>query len=151
MTDAPLPLPKEEDAGCQGTWVVADHSGKPWTIDGTFLGMGTTHRPFHKHDRGVFAALTQHCSSCRWSEISVFRQASEGQYVILNRGVSIVPGETTRTSIAEVAPDDMDVLMKLLGSLGYGSMLFTKSSVQMLARAAENDGELHAALTGRSR
>lgn len=86
-------LPGLEEHGRAGTWEITDQGGGKTLISGTFLGMGTSYRPEHKgHARGESAPRGTHCSTCRWTEIRLFRGES-GLYYVVNCGASDVPGE----------------------------------------------------------
>jgi hypothetical protein len=151
MTTPLSALPGRDDAGCVGTWHVDDWSGKTFELTGKFLGAGSTYRHFHKgHPAGQPAMKGQHCSACRWTEIGLFREdGKDGEYLIVNRGISLVPGETERVSAAYVTVETVKEQMSLLRELGHGGMLFTGPAMQMLAQAAEHDPELAAAAAGR--
>lgn len=89
----PSPLPVFTQAGVSGTWEFTDRHGSAVRLEGDFLGMGSSHRPYHKHTFPPYADQGQHCSTCRWMEIRVFQEAENGRYLVLQRGASIVPGE----------------------------------------------------------
>jgi hypothetical protein len=146
MTNATA-LPGRDDAGCLGTWHVTDWSGKTVEITGKFLGAGSTSRPFHKgHRAGEFPLKGQHCSACRWTEIGLFREDDpEGEFLIVNRGMSIVPGEVERVSMAFATVETVKELVLMLRELGHGGMLLTSPAMQMLAQATEHDVDLAAA------
>jgi hypothetical protein len=95
MTGKPVydELPVEDEAGTEGVWNIVDRDGRLSTIDGTFLGMGSSHRPEHKgHPEEQSAPQGVHCSTCRWTEIRIFQDTS-GRFYVVNCGASDVPGE----------------------------------------------------------
>lgn len=95
-------LPFPEDHGQEGTWVVTDQDGREVVIAGTFLGMGSSHRPHHKgHPATDTAPRGVHCSTCRWTEIRIFSDASE--FYIVNCGASDVDGERDLIKVTPVA------------------------------------------------
>lgn len=96
-------LPVEEEAGESGIWNILDRDGRLNTIDGSFLGMGSSHRPEHKgHPDEPCAPRGVHCSTCRWTEIRIF-QDEHGRLYVVNCGVSDVPGERDLIRVTSVA------------------------------------------------
>jgi len=96
-------LPLAEEHGRSATWLITDRDGTVHTIAGVFLGMGTSYRPEHKgHPDTDWAPVRTHCSTCRWTELRIFRGADRTFYVV-NCGASDVPGERDLVHVAEVA------------------------------------------------
>ena len=96
-------LPVEEEAGQSGIWNIVDRDGRLNTIDGTFLGMGSSYRPEHKgHPDEPFAPRGVHCSTCRWTEIRIFQDTS-GRLYVVNCGASEVDGERDLVRVNSVA------------------------------------------------
>lgn len=85
-------LPEPEDLGLRSSWTIEDQDGQRITITGQFLGMGSSHRPRHKGHRDGWAPQGVHCSTCRWTEVRLFR-ADGGPFYIVNCGASDVPDE----------------------------------------------------------
>lgn len=96
-------LPDLEDHGRRSSWTIQDQDGRQVRITGQFLGMGSSHRPEHKgHSRDSWAPQGVHCSTCRWTEVRLFR-AEEGPFYIVNCGASDVPGERDLIRFTEVS------------------------------------------------
>jgi hypothetical protein len=86
-------LPDADEHGDKATWVFADRDGTVHTIAGEFLGMGSSYRPEHKgHPDTEWAPRGVHCSTCRWTELRIFRADDRRLYVV-NCGASDVTGE----------------------------------------------------------
>jgi hypothetical protein len=93
MPDVDEYLPESEDHGRRGVWLITDQNGKAHQIAGHFLGMGSSYRPEHKgHPGAEWAPRGTHCSTCRWTEIRIFRDDAGTLYTV-NCGASEVPGE----------------------------------------------------------
>jgi hypothetical protein len=94
MSVASDTLPTLADVGLEGSWTITDQHGNTVELRGRFLGMGSSWRPRHRrHPEEEYAPRRHHCSTCRWREIYIFR-SDAGRYLVVNRGPSIVPGET---------------------------------------------------------
>jgi hypothetical protein len=86
-------LPEADEHGDVARWVFPDRDGTVHTITGAFLGMGSSYRPEHKgHPDTGWAPQKVHCSTCRWTEVRLFRAEDRKLYVV-NCGASDVPGE----------------------------------------------------------
>lgn len=93
MSDIRHELPVSDEHGSTATWVFADRDGTVHTIEGAFLGMGSSFRPEHKgHPATDWAPRGVHCSTCRWTELRIFR-ARDDRLFVVNCGASDVPGE----------------------------------------------------------
>lgn len=93
MSDVNSELPDALDHGMTADWAVVDRDGIRHEVSGTFLGIGSTHRPYHKnHPETEWAPKRVHCSTCRWTEIRLFR-LDDGRFCVINCGASDVPGE----------------------------------------------------------
>lgn len=93
MSDIRHELPDADEHGDKATWVIADRDGAVHTIEGMFLGMGSSFRPEHKgHPDTDWAPRGTHCSTCRWTELRIFR-SSDGRLYVVNCGASDVPEE----------------------------------------------------------
>jgi len=92
-------LPKRDLVGTTEHWTLP--AGNSFVeLDGRFLGFSTSYRHRHiNHAHNEFAVASERCSACRWFEPRIFRE-TEGQrrFLIHRAGISIVPGESTRTS-----------------------------------------------------
>jgi hypothetical protein len=88
--------------GETGSWVFQDRDGVEHTVIGTFLGMGTSYRPNHKgHPADGFAPQGVHCSTCRWTEVRIFRDAD--CFYVVNCGASDAPNERDLVRVTEVS------------------------------------------------
>ena len=136
-------LPPFTEAGQPGTWELTDKHGSVVRLEGDFLGMGSSHRPFHKHSFPPHAERGQHCSTCRWMEIRVF-QGKDGRYLIVQTGRSEVPQETDITTFgwAENGP----AVVAALASWGDdGRAHFTFVSKRALETASDYDEDIETA------
>ena len=96
MTDVRRELPEQDERGDSAVWEIRDRDGKLHTVSGAFLGIGSSHRPWHKgHPGEEWAPKRVHCSTCRWTEIRLFR-LDDGTFLVVNSGMSDVPGERQR-------------------------------------------------------
>lgn len=96
-------LPDREAHGLRSSWTIQDQDGQKITITGQFLGMGSSYRPQHKgHRSDGWAPQGVHCSTCRWTEVRLFR-ADGGPFYIINCGASDVPGERDLIRWTEVS------------------------------------------------
>lgn len=103
MTDPHTQLPEAEDHGTVAVWLVEDRDGRRHKVTGAFLGLGSSHRPYHKGHPGTeWAPKRVHCSTCRWTEIRLFR-AEDGQFCVVNCGASDVPGERDLITVSYIA------------------------------------------------
>lgn len=138
-------LPDFTRAGSLGEWEFTDRYGSEAGLRGHFLGMGSSHRPYHKHAFPPYAAPKQHCSTCRWMELRLFQETGgEERYLLVRTGRSDVPGEETRTSFgwSETAADVVSALVTWTedgaSALGYVER-------RALEQATAYDDDLHAA------
>lgn len=94
-------LPDADEHGSTGVWVITDRDGTEHRIAGAFLGMGTTYRPDHKnHHPSVSAPRGVHCSTCRWTELRLFKDARS--LFVVNCGASDVEGERDFVKVTPV-------------------------------------------------
>lgn len=101
-TDVRDELPFADEHGESATWLIIDRDARPNRIAGTFLGMGSSHRPEHKgHPDSEHAPKGVHCSTCRWTEIRIF-QGDDSQLYVVNCGASDVPGERDLIRVSSV-------------------------------------------------
>jgi hypothetical protein len=95
-------LPEPDEHGDMATWVFQDRDGIEHTITGAFLGMGSTYRPEHKgHPATEWAPRGVHCSTCRWTELRLFR-ADDTRLYVVKCGASDIPTERDLVSVSAV-------------------------------------------------
>lgn len=136
-------LPAFTEAGVSGSWEISDRHGSLIRLTGDFLGMGSSHRPYHKHRFPPYADQGQHCSTCRWMEIRLF-QADDGRYLTVQRGVSIVPGEEELLTFGWAA--DGPAAVEALTSWDREQRAyFTFVAKRALEQASQYDGAVDAA------
>jgi hypothetical protein len=137
-------LPPFTEAGQPGDWTLTDRYGTETRVRGDFLGMGSSHRPFHKHAFPPYIAVGKGgCSTCRWMEIRVF-QGEDDRYLVVQTARSIVPGEEDRSVMgwAEGGP----AVVAAVASWGDdGKAYFTFVAKRALETASEYDDAVHAA------
>lgn len=93
MDDVRRELPEADEHGDVATWIFKDRDGVEHTIQGRFLGMGSSYRPEHKgHPTTQWAPKGVHCSTCRWTEVRLFK-GHDGKFVVVNCGASDVTEE----------------------------------------------------------
>lgn len=140
-------LPAFTQAGECGDWTFTDRYGSTTDLDGDFLGMGSSHRPFHKHSFPPYAEPRQHCSTCRWMEVRIFQEVrsddASRRYLVVRTGQTIVPGEERRTTFGylDTAADLVNALVTWeegRGRLGYVER-------RALEQAASYDRDLQSA------
>ncbi len=132
-------LPGPDAVGSTGQWTLPspDSSGRS-VVTGRFLGMASSQRTDHnKRARHVdgFAPVHVHCSTCRWTEIRVFRE--ESGYVILRAGRTIVPGEVDRFPLSRVRT--AYEVVELLTTRVDGVASLTRQPAMALAQCAAHD------------
>lgn len=141
MTAVSTDLPDLEDHGQQGTWEITDQNGEATLIVGVFLGLGTSYRDTHKgHPGQEFAPRGVHCSTCRWTEIRLFK--GEALYYVVNCGASDVPGERDLIKVTPVST--AFELVENLTSLDRHSRRATLTfpARRALAQSAYHDADL---------
>lgn len=137
-------LPDFTQAGQCGDWEFTDRYGSTTVLNGDFLGVGSSHRPSHKHAFPPYAAPKQHCSTCRWMEVRIFQEAAEARrYLMVRTGRSVVPDEETRTTFGwlDTAADLVNALVTWEG--GRGSIGYVER--RALEQAAQYDDDLQSA------
>lgn len=136
-------LPAFHEAGNPGSWTFTDRHGSVADLEGDFLGMGSSHRPYHKHVFPPYAEPKQHCSTCRWMEVRVFQEAAAPQrYLIVKSGQSIVPGEETITTFGW-ADSGALVVEALTDWDDAGRASFSFISRRALEQASRYDDAIH--------
>lgn len=124
-------LPDRDEHGDRATWIFKDRDGVEHVITGAFLGMGSTFRPEHKgHPGAEWAPQGVHCSTCRWTELRIFRDADTRLYVV-KCGASDIPGERDLISVSAV-----DTPFELVESLTTVDRNTRRTVLPMPARRA---------------
>lgn len=146
--------PTGTGAGRDGHWVFTDRRGRETRWTGTFLGMGTSFKTDHMHhDDKPFAGHGQGCSRCRWIEIRLFREQEAGgfaRYLVVRRGVSVVPGETDRITCTEV-DGPFQAVETVTSRPEDGTVPFMiRPAAFMLAQAAQHDTGIRDAYVNRA-
>lgn len=96
-------LPDMEEHGRTGEWKFTDQEGETHAVSGMFLGLGSSYRDTHKgHPSTDWAPRGTHCSTCRWTEIRLFRSHS-GAYCLVKCGASDVPGERDLIKVIRIS------------------------------------------------
>lgn len=135
-------LPDLDEHGRTGTWEIKDQGGEVTLISGVFLGMGTSWRPEHKgHRSDVSAPRGTHCSTCRWTEIRIFRGES-GLYYVVNCGASDVPGERDLIKVTPVSTAFEVVENLTSADRQTRRATLTFPARRVLAQAASHDADL---------
>lgn len=147
-TTMALTLPAFTEAGDLGVWNFEDRYGSRTELEGDFLGMGSTHRPYHKHAFPPYAEPRQHCSTCRWMELRIFQECERpeggerlGRYLIVRTGQSVVPDEEVRTTFGylDTASEVVNALITW-SEEGRGSLNYVER--RALEQASAYDDEL---------
>lgn len=146
-------LPTDADVGTEGSWDITDQHGETIVLNGRFLGRGSSFRPFHRrHPQTDYAPRRHHCSTCRWREIYIFR-SDAGRYLVVNRGMSAVPGEDTYVEYV-VLVTGYQVVEKLTSRRTDGEGRTTAELVfpatDALAQAAGFDANIETAYINRA-
>jgi hypothetical protein len=142
MPDVREDLPVPDEHGETAVWIIKDRDGDVHRVEGTFLGMGSSHRPYHKgHPDTEWAPRRVHCSTCRWTELRLFK-ARDGQLVVVNCGASDVPGERDLVRVSRV-----ETPFELVESLTTTDRTTQQTVLPMparraLAQAASHDPEV---------
>lgn len=150
----PSPFPGRDEVGHAGTWKIADQYGDSVTIEGEFLGLGSSWRPRHQNHEGTeYAPPRTHCSTCRWTEIRIFGLDPEktnalAEYLVVKRGASAVPDEQDFVEWEWLVTGD-EVLEKLTTRRGTDAFLTAPAS-RAASQAAEFDNGLRNAWRNRA-
>jgi hypothetical protein len=148
MTAISTSLPSRDAIGKPGHWLITGRDSRSVRFSGLFLGLGSTHRPEHKgHDDEPFAPRLTHCSTCRWTEIRIFRDRDRSLYVIVSRGASAVPGETDRVAVREAESAFETVEALAVFDERLGRPVLHPHARRALAQAAQRDAGLRDAYT----
>lgn len=139
-------LPEADEAPLRGVWTVVGQDRRSHRIQGRFLGLGTTHRPEHKgHTDKPFAPQGVHCSTCRWTEIRLFRDEAEDAFVIVSIGASEVPGEKDLIRVTRCVTADETVEGLAVFDRRLGRPVLAPHARRALARAATYSSALREA------
>lgn len=149
---------------------LAGRDSEPFGFMGAPLGVGSSRRDTHLHDRERerYAPKGTRCSACRWFEVAIYRRFTAEEidlsttppklrtiepeavdYVIHTVGASAVPGEQ-RLSRIEVTDSAFEVVELLTVRREGDSPWIPAQSSRALARAAELDDGLHEAYVNRA-
>lgn len=140
MSDIRHELPEPDEHGDEATWIFADRDGQVHTIEGVFLGMGSSFRPEHKgHPATDWAPRGVHCSTCRWTELRIF-QGPRGKLIVVNCGASDVPDERDLIRVSSV-----DAPFELVESLTTTDRRTQSTVLPMPARRALAQAASHSA------
>jgi len=145
-------LPGPDTVGNYGRWLLpASGGGDPVPLDGQFIGMASSRRDSHNrripHPDGFAPPNSRgQCSTCRWTEIRVFRDADG--YLIHRSGMTIVPGESPRHPVVRVRTA-YEVVESLTSRVAGGAHL-TRTPAMALAQCAAYDVPLRDAYENRA-
>lgn len=93
-------LPGPERVGDVDLWVLPS-DGKIVKSHAKLLGTSSSHREYQhaeQHPNTDYAKPNQRCAACRWFVPRIFREIDgEHRFLVHRTGMSIVPGEVTRT------------------------------------------------------
>lgn len=145
-------LPQNRDVGTSGEWTIpTDANGTQRTINGRFLGIGSSFQPEHGDHLGEFAVPGERCHMCRWFESRIFRLdgESDGGYLILNIGQTTVPGEKVRIR-AETAQTGFEVLEILITRRRGATPTLSIPAARVLSQAAGFDASIKEAYVERA-
>lgn len=141
MTDTYDSLPDPEDHGRDGDWTIIDQDGGETVIVGRFLGMGSSFRPQHKgHPTTDTAPRGVHCSTCRWTEIRIFSDATD--FYIVNCGVSDAAGERDLIRVTQASTAFELVETLTTRDRRTGQSVLTFPARRALAQAANHSARL---------
>ncbi len=94
-------LPDSARVGETSDWdLPVDERHAAVRFRGRLLGVSSSHRAYQhsSHPGQPHARPDQRCAACRWFEARIFREAGGDRRFLVHRtGVSVVPGEVTRT------------------------------------------------------
>lgn len=141
-------LPDRASIGREGIWTITDQYGEETEVTGALLGLGSSFRPRHQNHPGTeFAPKGTYCSTCRWTEIRIFAadKNPEGNYLVVTRGASAVPGEKDFISFEYLVTGD-EVMEKITTRKGRGSEPYlAMPAARAASQAATFDPEMRAA------
>lgn len=145
-------LPSVRRVGETGRWElpvdVDDETEEIVTIEGVFIGMGTSHTGFHRHHRGNYAAKNERCGACRWFETRLFK-LTDGDYVLYHVGATIVPGELVFHRMGR-ARSAYEVVEMYTDRARDGTVTMTKPAARALSQGAGFDAALRDAYVDRA-
>lgn len=139
MSDIRHELPEADEHGMRADWVLTDRDGFEHRITGQFLGMGSSYRPDHKgHPATEWAPVRTHCSTCRWTEVRLFK-SKDGGFCVVNCGASDVPDERDLIKVTVVeAPFELVEFLTTVDRRTHETVL-PMPARRALAQAASHD------------
>lgn len=114
-----------------------------YEFDGCVIASSTSkqaHHPLLIHDEGEYAAEGTRCSACRWFDITIYRNLSEGGWVVQTVGRSIVPGEDDRYRVHLC--ETPRAVVTALAQTRDNNVYLPKVAQRALDEAADNDDRL---------
>ncbi len=146
MTSTRAYLPESDEAPSHNAWLIQPQEGPAVRIEGRFLGMGSTHRPEHKnHPADSFAAQGVHCSTCRWTEVRLFRADGSGDFYVVSVGASEVPGERDLVRVTRCVTADEVIETLANYDRRLGRSVLAPHARRALARSAAYSDDLREA------
>lgn len=130
-------------------------TGSAHEFTGELIGEGTSHRASHLHPASQPPAPGVRCSGCRWTETRIFFSETDDSYIVQTIGRSVLEGEEDKIKAtwAEQARNVIEALLlppprHVVRAGGTTARELPQPSLQALAQAAENDGDIADALDG---
>lgn len=131
-----------------------------YTFWGVLLSEASSHRPEHLAHRGQFAAPRETCSTCRWTEVAIFKQTmapsltpgnfvKSDDYVIHRVGRSIVPGESDRFTV-DIVGSGFEVVEVLTTRRDGREPFLIPQHARILAAASHLDEGIREAYVNRA-
>lgn len=114
--EEPEPPPRRHDpvfGQTPHTIMITAEDGTETSFVGVKLGSGTSNRDGHSHPPNLPPARGRRCSGCRWTEVDIFWDITQGMYVVQVIGRSILPGEIDKIRhVWTKSPDEvLDALL----------------------------------------
>lgn len=126
--------------------------GETLTLEGRFLGMGTSRRAEHiGHPDTEYTVPGNSCSACRWFETRLFR-AKDGRFLLFNVGETILPDEEPFYSYEWChSPYEVIDLLTTIRTDDDGTRrtFLKRPASRLLAQAAYHDNTMKDAYEGR--
>src|ERR1700759_4379844 len=111
-------------------------------VDATLLGLGSSHRPTHRHDE-----RTRSCAACRWTEVRIYRpddpDSDRPTYHVRTSGCSSLDGEVRLERV--ISTQSPDRVMETLPHRSGGKPQLPRVSIDAMTEAAERDRNLRSA------
>jgi hypothetical protein len=115
-------------------------------VPGTLLGLANSSRLEHNHAT-PFVRKGDRCSTCRYTEVRLFRDGDH--YVLVTLGMTVIPGETIIHRIRRLT-SPFEVLEVLTVRKPGREPFLSKSAALALAQAADVDGGIADAYVNRA-